>query len=142
MKKYLIIQTAFLGDVVLATALAESIHAADADAKISMLVREGNENLLKDHPYLDKVIVWRKKEGKLKSLWRVIREVKSYHFDSVVNLQRFLSSGLITAFSGSPVRAGFNKKSPLLLIHSFSFTCYWRRAGMKQKEITHCCKKS
>lgn len=117
MKKYLIIQTAFLGDVVLATALAESIHAADENAKISMLVRDGNEHLLKNHPFLDKVIVWRKKEGKLKNLLNVIGEVRRNRFDTVINLQRFFSSGLITALSGATVKTGF-RKNPL----SFFFT--------------------
>ncbi len=117
MKRYLIIQTAFLGDVVLATALAESIHAASADIKISMLVREGNEHLLSNHSFLENVIVWRKKEGKFKSLINVIGKVRKNRFDAVINLQRFFSSGLITALSGSPVRSGFGK-NPLSFLFS------------------------
>jgi ADP-heptose:LPS heptosyltransferase len=117
MKRYLIIQTAFLGDVVLATSMIESIHATAPDIKISMLVRDGNQHLLKDHPYLEHVIVWKKNSGKIKSLLHVINEIRKIRFDAVINLQRFFSSGLITAVSGSPVRSGFSK-NPLSFLFS------------------------
>ena len=37
-RKFLIIQTAFIGDVVLATSLVENIHAAFPDASIDFLI--------------------------------------------------------------------------------------------------------
>ena len=46
MNRILIIQTAFLGDVILSTTLVENIIAQYPEAKISMLVRKGNESLL------------------------------------------------------------------------------------------------
>lgn len=51
MKNILVIQTAFIGDVILATALIEKLHACYPDSEISMLVRQGNESLLKNHPF-------------------------------------------------------------------------------------------
>lgn len=47
----LIIQTAFIGDVVLATALLEQLHRCHPDAQIDFLVRRGNEGLLSGHPF-------------------------------------------------------------------------------------------
>ena len=61
MKKILIIQTAFIGDVVLATALIEKLHQYHPDALIDFLVRKGNESLLNNNPYLHEVIAWNKK---------------------------------------------------------------------------------
>ncbi len=117
MKKVLVIQTAFLGDVILATALPEKIHRDFPDAKISMLVREGNESLLKDHPYLEEVLVWKKKQGKWRGVLQLIKTIRQRRYDAVFNLQRFFSSGIITVFSGASVKAGF-QKNPL----SFLFT--------------------
>lgn len=48
MQQFLIIQTAFIGDVVMATALIEKLHAFFPGAQIDFLVRKGNEGLLKD----------------------------------------------------------------------------------------------
>lgn len=44
MKKILIIQTAFIGDVVLATALVEKLHRYFLRSTIHFLVRKGNES--------------------------------------------------------------------------------------------------
>ena len=52
MQKFLIIQTAFIGDVVLATALAEKLHAFYPGVQIDFLLRKGKENLLKSHPFI------------------------------------------------------------------------------------------
>lgn len=109
MKNILVIQTAFLGDVILATSLIEKIKICFPDATISMLVREGNESLLKGHPFLKEVLVWKKKSGKTKSLISIVKEVRQRKYDTVINLQRFLSSGLITFFSGADEKIGFNK---------------------------------
>ena len=50
MQKILIIQTAFIGDVVLATALIEKWHQFYPEDQIDFLVRKGNEGLLEQHP--------------------------------------------------------------------------------------------
>jgi len=113
MQRFLIIQTAFLGDAILATAVAEKIHVKFPQANITMLVRKGNESLFTGHPFLN-VLIWNKKEGKLKSLLKIIREVRKIKFDYVINLHRFASSGIVTAFSGAEFTAGFDK-NPLSL---------------------------
>ena len=106
---FLIIQTAFIGDVVLATALAEKLHRYLPEASIDFLLRKGNEDLLKGHPFLRHVMVWDKKRGKLKNLFKLIRHVRATRYDYVINVHRFASSGLITALSGAGVTVGFDK---------------------------------
>lgn len=115
--KFLIIQTAFIGDVILATALAEKLHAAFPDAKIDMLVRGGNESLLENNPCLNKVIVRNKKENKIGNLFKIISIVRKEKYDAVINAHRFLSSGLMTALSGAKEKTGFNK-NPLSFFFS------------------------
>ena len=66
--KFLIIQTAFTGDVVLATSLIENLHAAFPEARIDFMVRKGNEALLEGHPYISSLLVWNKKEKKTSNL--------------------------------------------------------------------------
>ena len=56
MPKFLIIQTAFTGDVVLATALIEKLHTYYPGQRIDVLVRKGNEGLLIHHPEAGKVV--------------------------------------------------------------------------------------
>jgi len=115
--KILIIQTAFIGDVVLATSLIEALHIAFPKLHIDFLLRKGNEGLLLNHPYLNKVLIWNKKEQKIKNLFRLISQIRKEKYDAVFNAQRFFSSGLITALSGAKYTAGFDK-NPM----SFTFT--------------------
>lgn len=52
MQKILIIQTAFIGDVVLATAVIENLKHHYPDAQIDFLLQKGNESLLANNPHL------------------------------------------------------------------------------------------
>jgi len=108
-QKFLVIQTAFIGDVVLATALIEKLHACFPEARIDFLVRKGNEALLAGHPWLNAVLVWDKKQGKLRNLWRMGRRIRRERYDKVINVQRFAATGLLTAFSGAAETIGFDK---------------------------------
>ncbi|WP_266363681.1 glycosyltransferase family 9 protein [Tellurirhabdus rosea] len=110
--RFLIIQTAFIGDVILATALVEELHARYPEAAIDFLLRKGNESLLKDHPIINQLLIWDKKKGfvgKYGDLLRLLGEIRRNRYDVVINLQRFGATGLLTAFSQAPVRAGFDK---------------------------------
>lgn len=109
MQKFLVIQTAFIGDVVLATGIIEKLHAFFPDAQIDFLVRKGNEALLTGHPFLHEVLVWDKKQHKLRNLYHIGRRIRREQYDTVINVQRFAATGLLTAFSGAKKTIGFDK---------------------------------
>ena len=117
MRSFLIIQTAFIGDVILATSLVETIRKAIPDATIDFVLRKGNESLLSSNPQIRKVFVWNKQEKKYRNLFRVTKEIGQEKYDVVLNLQRFASTGFITWRSKAEKKIGF-KKNPL----SFFFT--------------------
>jgi heptosyltransferase-2 len=119
MQKILIIQTAFIGDVILATPLIDSLHVQFPNSKIDFLVKNGNQNLLINHPNLNRVLVFDKSK-KIKSLLALLKEIRKEKYDLVVNLQRFFSSGLLTAFSCAKEKRGF-KKNPLSFLFTKSF---------------------
>ncbi|XOV68928.1 MAG: glycosyltransferase family 9 protein [Fluviicola sp.] len=109
MNRILIIQTAFLGDVILATPVVSELHRVFPNASIDVLVKKGNESLLANNPKIRKVIVFDKSRGKYKSIFRLIRQFRREKYDLVVNLHRFASSGLMAGFSGAKQRIGFDK---------------------------------
>ena len=117
MQKLLVIQTAFIGDVVLATAIIEKLAKYFPGTEIDFLVRKGNESLLQNNPHLHEILVWNKKENKIKNLFKLLFKIRKHRYDKVINLQRFFATGLLTAFSGATESIGFDK-NPL----SFLFT--------------------
>jgi len=115
-KSFLIIQTAFLGDVILATPVASELRRLYPDARIDFLVRKGNEGILDNHESISQVFTFNKQEGKLAEMRRLIRQFRKQRYDEVINLHRFGSSGMITFLSRAKRKAGFDK-------NPFSF-CY------------------
>lgn len=110
--KVLIIQTAFIGDVILSTAVGQKLAEKYPNAKIHYVVRKGNESLVNGLSFVDHVWVWNKKEKKTKNLFSILKKIRIEKYDHVINLQRFMSSGILTAFSKGKNKIGF-KKNPL-----------------------------
>ena len=109
MNKILVIQTAFIGDVILATAILESLREKHPHAKIDFLVRKGNEGLVQNHPFINEVLVWDKKNKKYKALHEILKKVRKHQYDLLINLQRFGASGYLTWRSRAKIKAGFQK---------------------------------
>jgi heptosyltransferase-2 len=142
-KKFLIIQTAFIGDAILATALLEELHEDYPNASIDYLIRKGNESLFKNHPFIDHLYVWDKKEEKYRNLYRLLKTIRKEKYDYLINLQRFAATGLFAVLSGARQKIGF-RKNPF----SFFFDIRAKHDlnnGMHETErnrllISHLCK--
>lgn len=133
MAQILVIQTAFLGDAILGTAVLEELRAQYPHAQIDYLVRKGHEALFEDHPFIRQLLVWNKKDGKYKDLWRLLKLIRNAHYDKVITLQRFASTGFLTGFSGAKERIGFSK-NPL----SFLFTQRVPHTYTKHEVLRNC----
>lgn len=130
-KKILIIQTAFIGDVILATPLIEKLYDKFPESKIHFLLRKGNEQLLQNHPKIKNLLIWDKKDNKYRNLFKIIKTIRATKYDLVVNLQRFATSGFITYISKAKLKAGFNKNP-----FSFSFNIKTKHLiGNEQHEV-------
>lgn len=131
MNKFLVIQTAFIGDAILATAIIEKLHKFYPESKIDILVRKGNEDLFKTHPFINQCLIWNKTEGKYKSLYNTLLKIRKNKYTHVINLHRFASSGFLTVFSGAKEKIGFNK-NPLAFLFTLKIK---HQIGNKQHEV-------
>jgi heptosyltransferase-2 len=135
-QKILVIQTAFIGDVVLATALLESLHQKNPNTAISILVRKGNEALFKAHPFLDQVLVWDKQQNKYGHWLQLLFAIRKNKFDAVVNVQRYTATGLWTALSGAKMKIGFDK-NPFAFLFSHPIAHQSVGNGLHEIERNH-----
>ena len=117
MQKILVVQTAFIGDVVLATALVESLHQQYPKAAIDVVVRKGNESLFNEHPFINDLIVWDKKQHKYLNWLSILKKIRAKKYDVLINVQRFAATGLWTILSSAKTTIGFDKNP-----FSFLFT--------------------
>lgn len=108
MKKILLVQTSFIGDIILLSTVIENIRAQWEDAHIDILINKNSEALYASHPHIVKSWTWNKKEKKHKHLLRLINSIRKEKYDVVINFHRYFSTGLLTASSGAKLKAGFS----------------------------------
>lgn len=130
------IQTAFLGDVILSTCIAENLHVLNKEVEVHYLVKKGNESLLDNHPCIQRIYCFNKSMGKRKEFSRLIPLLKAEGYDEVFNLHRFASSAWIAFRTRARVRVGF-QKNPLSFLYTSSveheFKADWHEVDRNNK---------
>ena len=121
-KKFLIIQTAFIGDVILATPIINNLYNCGIPIEIDVLVKKENASVLKNHKQINALFTL-DKSSKLRSSFNLIRQFRKNEYDVVINLHRFASSGIITACSGASTKIGFDK-NPLSMFYNKKYQLY------------------
>ena len=117
--KILIIQTAFLGDVILCTPLIKATKKLFPHSFVSFLLIPETKNILENNPYLDETIIYDKKgkEKGLKNFFKMVEKIKRKNFDLALIPHRYLRSALLAYLARIPQRIGFDKSTG-----SFLFT--------------------
>jgi heptosyltransferase-2 len=117
-KRILIIQTAFLGDVILSTPLIKALRELLPDSSISYLLIPETRKVLENNPYLNEILIYdkRNKRGPI-YFFRMIGKTKKIGFDLAVIPHRSFRSALLTYLSRIPKRIGFDNSAG-----SFLFT--------------------
>ena len=114
-----IVKLSSLGDVLHALPVAHALRRHFPHAHLTWIVEAREFAILKGHPDLDAVVpvdtrLWRRLirrpagavevGGKLSRLTERIRRAR---FDVAIDLQGLIKSGLLTAYTGAPLRIGF-----------------------------------
>lgn len=118
--RVLVIQTAFLGDVVLTTPLFRALKERWPASHVAALVIPETAPILERLPYLDEVIIHDKRAGGLWELARIIREVGAKNFDVVASPHRSPRSSVIARLSRAPRRLGY-RESALSFLYTERF---------------------
>lgn len=107
----LIVQTAFIGDVILITPLIRAIAELYPKAKIDVMVVSEAVILLKNNPYVKEIIIDEKRKNIILSTLQLIKRIKSKHYDLAISPHSSFRTHLILYLSKIPERIGFNRGS-------------------------------
>jgi len=119
-KSILIIKLSAIGDVVHALPFLDVLRENFPDARIDWLVEEQAYQIIAGHSGLDRVIVslrnsWKNRLLQFKSFMSVIKEVKvflkelrSYEYDLVIDLQGLLKSGVLVGLTKGKRKIGMS----------------------------------
>ncbi len=114
----LVIQTAFVGDVVLSTPLFEAARKRLGADRVGAVVRPETASLLRNNPHVDEIITYDKKNGQKGplALLRLASNLRRASFDAAVIPHRSFRSALVGYLAGVPVRVGFDRSAGRLLL--------------------------
>ncbi len=115
-KRILIIQTAFIGDVILITPLIRATKELYPQARIDALVVPGAAKLLKNNPYLNEVLTYSKRDKALLSMRYMISTLKAREYDLAISPHSSGRTHLLMYLARIPQRIGFDRGTmPFLL---------------------------
>jgi heptosyltransferase-2 len=111
--RILIVQTAFLGDVVLTLPLVQVVRQFFAFSKIDLVVVPRAADLLRTHPDIHQVIEYDKygTERGLRGFLALVRRIRSVSYDLALVPHRSLRSALLVSLAGIPLRIGFDRSA-------------------------------
>jgi heptosyltransferase-1 len=107
-QRILIVLLGAIGDVTRALPLLTRLRRAYPEAYIAWAVEPAAAPLLDYHPALDDVFIYHRTQGP-QAFFPFLRIIRRHHFDLVIDLQRHAKSGLISRWSGAPIRLGFHR---------------------------------
>jgi predicted lipopolysaccharide heptosyltransferase III len=111
MKNILVIKLRYIGDVLLATPVLRALREGFPDARLTMAVNRGTEEILKWNPDVNEVIPVDR--GDSISHLRFLRDLRRRRFDCVIDLTDGDRSAILSWVTGSPVRVGMNEEHRL-----------------------------
>ncbi len=116
-RRILVIQLKHLGDVLLTTPVIDALAKAFSEAKISILLNSGMEEMVTGHPRLHEILSLppriRDQSGwqRFRQEWKLMRTIRERCFDLAINLSRGDRGGWISVFSGARYRLGYKVAS-------------------------------
>ena len=91
-----------LGDVVHGLPIANALKRAGA-AHITWVAEPAPAEVLRHHPAIDEIVVYRKKLG-ARGVLQLASDLKKHRFDVTLNLNTYFKSVWPTLLSGAPTR--------------------------------------
>lgn len=119
LKKILVRGTNWIGDAVMTTPALNALRANYPEAEIVMLANPLVAELFQFHPSIDRVVIYDRKgfHRGAAGFIRIIKEIRSHHFDAAFLLQNAIEAALLAAFAGIPRRAGYTTDGRRLLLN-------------------------
>jgi heptosyltransferase I len=97
-----------VGDAVHVLPVAIALKRARPSTRISWVLQPGPASLVRGHWAIDEIIVF-ERAGGWRAFAQVRRELAARRFDVVLDLQVYLKAGIVTAFTHSPGKLGFDR---------------------------------
>jgi len=121
-KKILLIQTAFIGDVILITPLIRAIKELYPDSLLDVMVIPQTADILDNNPNINKLVIFDKRKNKFISFVNTLRIIKKKKYDIAFSPHSSMTTALLMYLAKIPVRVGFDR---------------WQAKNLLTQKVTH-----
>ena len=135
-KKILIIDLAFIGDVILAGPLTMAVRRRWPRAKIAMLTVPVTADVAEMLPAVDRVLVYDKKGSHqgFGGMWQMARELRRERFELAVCVNFALRGAAVAWLAGIPYRLGYDAQHAGWFL---TWAASHIRDGIKHESLNH-----
>jgi len=118
-ERILVVQTSFLGDVVLTTPLIAALRRRFPDARLAVLCTPRGREILAGNGDIDEIIVLEKKRdgGRHANLLKKAAELRARGFTIAVSPHKSFRTALLLFLARIPLRIGFRQSAGWFLYH-------------------------
>jgi len=122
MNNVLVVQTGFLGDVILSSPVYPNLKELYPESEITVLTTPLAVDLVQNHPDVKRVIAFDKRgsDSGMSGLIKMAGRLKKEKFDAVFSLHKSSRTAVLLRLSGIPKRYGFSEASFRFLYSSTS----------------------
>ena len=135
-KRILVIKLKQPGDVLVSSPVLTALKEAWPQARVSYLVPKGTEEMIADHPLLDRLYVVDRREGSWSQALSFLRELRRARFDLVLELSGGDRGAMYTRISGARERLGFSYGGRAFW-HRFCFTRMLPPPSLRMHMVEH-----
>ena len=118
-RRILVVQTAFLGDIILALPLVQVARRTWPDARVDFLTIPVAAGLLAGHPDIGERIIYDKRgrDRGFAAFHRLARRLRATRYDLAVVPHRSIRSAALVTAARIPRRVGFDRSAGRRLFH-------------------------
>lgn len=135
-QRILVIDLAFIGDVILATPTLRALKAAFPQARLTMMTVPLTAEVAGMSPAVDEVIVYDKRgaDKGLLGLWRLARRLRGAGFDLAVCMNFAVRGAVLAWLAGIPRRLGYDAQHGRWFL---TLVAPSRRVAIKHESLNH-----
>lgn len=118
-RNILVLQTAFLGDVILTLPLVQVLKRILPSASIDMMVIPKAGELLKNHPDIREILIYDKRnaDAGIFGFFKIRDKLLKKNYDIAFVPHRSIRSAAVVMLAGIPLRVGFNISAGRMLLN-------------------------
>ncbi len=110
-KKILIVQTAFIGDVIIITPLIKAVKKLYSNALLDVMVIPQTAGVLEHNPNINEIILFDKRKNKIISFIKTLLLLKKNKYDVAITPHSSVTTALLLKYAKIKIRVGYDRWS-------------------------------